>query len=110
MIGVFPTAFTGQQWKASPGVYASKRGLSEILESTHGQPVVLAEGGKDIRTVELAGDAEFVLSDTVDLTPEEEATLMAHEAIRASVGPRSIHTDHAIAIVHNELDRREARS
>jgi len=101
---------TRVEWKASPGVYATKRGLSEILDATPGQPVVLAEGGRDFRAVELPGDAMFVVSDTVDLTPEEDAIVMDHGAIRASVGPRSIHTDHAIAIVHNELDRREAGS
>ena len=97
------------EWKASPGVYASKRGFSEILDASPWRPVVLAEGGKDIRGVELPRDAMFVLSDTEDLTPEEDATVQDREAIRVSVGPRSIHTDHAIVIVHNEFDRREAR-
>jgi len=99
---------TRLEWKASPGVYASKRGLSEILDANSGGLVVLAEGGKDIRAVEFPSDVMFVLSDTVDLTPDEDAAVMVRGAMRASTGPRSIHTDHAIAIVHNELDRREA--
>ena len=96
------------EWKASPGVYASKSGLAEVLEAMAGTVVLLAENGKDIRRVEVPRDAVFVLSDTHDLSPEEERIVMNRGATRVSLGPRSTHTDHAIAIVHNELDRRDA--
>lgn len=94
----------------SPGVYASKRALEEILEAMPVPPVLLTEKGDDLRKVSLPVDALFILSDTVDLTPEEDRTVAARGALRVSLGPRSVHTDHAISVLHNELDRREARS
>ena len=92
--------------ETSPGVFASRRGLPEILEGIPEPLIELREDGKDIREVELPRDVAFVLSDSTDLTGEEEA-VVAHDRIAAcSVGPRSLHTSDAIAIVHNELDRR----
>lgn len=96
------------EWKASPGVYSSKRGLEEVLAETTGGVVLLVENGKDIRKADLPRDSLFVLSDTEDLTPQEERTVMARGAVRVTLGPTSIHTSQAIAVVHNELDRREA--
>ena len=92
--------------EASPGVFVSRRGLAEVLDGIQDPLVELREDGKDIREVELPRDVAFVLSDTTDLTEEEEATVSRKRIAVCRVGPRSIHTDDAIAIVHNELDRR----
>jgi len=92
--------------EASPGVFVSRRGLAEALEGIHEPVIQLREDGKDIREFELPRDIAFVLSDTMDMTAEEEATVSRKCIAVCRVGPRSIHTDHAIAIAHNELDRR----
>ena len=92
--------------EVAPGVFAARRGLAEVLEPIPGPVIELREGGKDIRQVGLPLDVAFVLSDTADLTGEEEAVVAGRRVAVCSVGPRSIHADHAIAIVHNEMDRR----
>jgi len=70
--------------------------------------VSLREGGKDIRTADLPADATFVLSDNQEFPPEETRLLSERGALVIGLGPLSLHTEHAIAIVHNELDRRGA--
>ena len=92
--------------EASSGLFVSRRGLAEVLEEVQEPVIQLREDGKDIREVELPRDVAFVLSDSTDLTAEEETVVSGRRVAVCRVGPRSIHTDHAIAIIHNELDRR----
>ncbi|MDD5420363.1 MAG: tRNA (pseudouridine(54)-N(1))-methyltransferase TrmY, partial [Methanomicrobiaceae archaeon] len=47
----------------------------------------------------------FLLSDHENFSPEECALIEGLP--RFSLGPRSLHADHAIAVLQNELDRRE---
>ncbi len=88
--------------EAAPGVSVRKGGLAQLM-TEHGV-VVLDEKGVDIRTAEVIPDT-FLLSDHLNLTGEEE--LLVKQCPRFSVGPACIHADHAITIVHNELDRRK---
>ncbi len=92
--------------EASPGLFVSRRGLADVLEGIREPVVHLREDGKDIREVGLPRDVAFVLSDSTDLTAEEETVVSGRRVAVCRVGPRSVHTDHAIAIAHNELDRR----
>ncbi len=92
--------------ETSSGIFAGRCSLREVLDVIPDSIVELREDGADIRTVPLSRDVAFVLSDSVDLTSEERAIVAAKKPIVCSVGPRSLHTDHVIAIVHNELDRR----
>jgi tRNA (pseudouridine54-N1)-methyltransferase len=78
-------------------------GLSALLKE---HTFALAEeGGEDIRMISDLPTA-FVLSDHLDLTEQEKSYFSASRHI--SVGPYSLHADHAITLIHNELDRREA--
>jgi tRNA (pseudouridine54-N1)-methyltransferase len=87
---------------AMPGIYVRGSGLETLLEE---QSCALAdERGKDIRTI-LALPSAFVLSDHLNLTEEESSYFTKCPLV--SVGPQSLHADHAIALIHNELDRRE---
>ena len=92
--------------EASPGVFIARRGLAEVLDGIHDPVIELREDGKDIRGAEIPRGVAFVLSDTVDLTGEEEAVVAKKRVGVCSVGPTSVHTGDAIAIVHNEMDRR----
>ena len=92
--------------EVSPGVFASKATFEEALDRLGPGFVYVREGGKDIRGAGLPADATFVLSDNQDLSPEEEHALLERGAIVVGLGPTPLHTDHAIAIVQNELDRR----
>jgi tRNA (pseudouridine54-N1)-methyltransferase len=89
---------------AAPGISVRKGGLLRLMsEHTFG---VLDEKGSDIRSSGTLPGA-FVLSDHLNFTQEEESLL--HECPRYSVGPACLHADHAITVVHNELDRRRCQ-
>ena len=90
----------------SPGVFGSKTNFEEALDRLGSSFVYPKEGGKDIRQANLPADATFVLSDNQDLTTAEERTLMDRGATVVGLGPLALHTDHAIAVLQNELDRR----
>ena len=92
--------------EVSPGVLSSKASFEEALDRLGPTFVYLKAGGRDLREALLPADATFVLSDNQDLTPEEERILLARNPMVVGVGPRELHTDHAIVLVHNELDRR----
>lgn len=92
--------------ETSPGVFGSKAGFEEALDRLGPAFVVLREGGKDVRDAFLPLDATFVLSDNQELTAEEDRSLGDRGALAVGLGPMPLHTDHAIALVHNELDRR----
>jgi len=92
--------------ETSPGVHGSIASFPEALDRLGPTFVSLKEGGKDIRQAALPADATFVLSDNQELLAEEETRLTELGALEVSLGPVALHTDHAIAIVQNELDRR----
>jgi tRNA (pseudouridine54-N1)-methyltransferase len=88
---------------ASPGIYIRAAGLPALLTE---QPFALAdEEGEDIRSIRMPPRA-FLLSDHQNFT-EKEGILFS-TLPRISVGPRPLHADHAITLIHNELDRRES--
>ena len=92
--------------EASPGILASKATFDEALDRLGPTFVYLKEGGRDIRDLLIPADATFVLSDNQDLVPEEERAVLRRDALVVGLGPTALHSDQAISIVHNELDRR----
>ena len=92
--------------EALPGILSSKASFEEALDRLGPAFVYLKQGGKDIREVPLPADATYVLSDNQDLTAEEEQAALARDAHVVGLGPHAIHTDQAIVLVQNELDRR----
>ena len=57
----------------------------------------------DVRTVDALPDA-FLLSDHLNFAAAEEELI--RDCPRISVGPKCLHADHTITVLHNELDRR----
>ncbi|MDD1715863.1 MAG: tRNA (pseudouridine(54)-N(1))-methyltransferase TrmY [Methanolinea sp.] len=94
----------GSTWREStPGVEVRRGGLNILMEEYPFS--VLDEEGTDVRkAVDLPGN--FLLSDHLNFTPEEEALLAGRE--KYSAGPLSLHADHTITLVLNEIDRRRA--
>lgn len=93
--------------RATPGIYISKRSFADIINDyADTQLFYLREDGEDIRSVDLDGELTFILGDERDLTADEERILERQNAKIISVGQLSLHSDHCIIIVHNELDRR----
>ncbi|MFQ5908988.1 MAG: tRNA (pseudouridine(54)-N(1))-methyltransferase TrmY [Thermoplasmata archaeon] len=93
--------------ESSPGIRVRFHGLPSLLETFRDELVYLHEDGEDIREVSLPRPATFLLSDHHDLTRDEEAVVRKFSPLKVRVGPRSLHADHALVLVHNELDRRD---
>jgi len=93
--------------RSSPGIYVSRRSFSDIIEmlSKKSKLIYLKEDGSDLREHEMHEDLTFVISDNTDLTDEEEDVLSRHAPEKISIGPHSLHGDHCMIIVHNEIDR-----
>ncbi|RNI12401.1 tRNA (pseudouridine(54)-N(1))-methyltransferase TrmY [Methanohalophilus sp. RSK] len=97
--------------RSTPGVTVRDANLSTLLSEFKQQGCslyYLLEDGKEIREEKLpGGDMVFILGDHNGVTEEEEAEIEKAGAIKLNIGPISLHSDHCITILHNELDRRE---
>lgn len=98
-----------EERESTPGIFISCRGLRRVLEEVEtkvGQLILLHEEGTPLREAELGRDLDlgFILSDHLEFR-SEELQIMA-DLPRISLGPLSLHADHCIVIVHNELDLR----
>ncbi|AGB03985.1 hypothetical protein AciM339_0084 [Aciduliprofundum sp. MAR08-339] len=93
---------------SSPGFYVKRESFREVIEEIKslGRIYYLHEKGEDMRGIALSDKSAFILSDSVNFSPEEEKMILEFADARISVGPRSILASHTITIVHNELDRR----
>ena len=89
--------------ESTPGVSVRRGGLARLLSEI--PFAVLDEAGEDIRSASVLPDA-YLLSDHQNFTGEEEEMLEGLE--RYSVGPLSLHADHTITVLLNEMDRRES--
>ncbi len=96
-----------EEMRSSPGIYISRRSFAEVLDMLAEKSTLtyLHEEGEEIRGAEFPEDVTFVLGDDRDLTSEEEGALLSHKPRRFRLGPFSLHADHCLVLVHNELDR-----
>ncbi|GCF13215.1 tRNA (pseudouridine(54)-N(1))-methyltransferase TrmY [Haloarcula mannanilytica] len=92
--------------ETSPGVSLTRRGFEGTLDDVarRGTVVQLHEDGDPVVDVAPPSDPVFVLSDHRDFRDEEAAFLADHVEKRVSLGPKSLHADHAITVAHNYLD------
>lgn len=100
----------GEEIRSSPGVYISRKSFSDVIEElcTKGEIVYLKEDGVDCREFDFPETPIFVLGDNRDLTEEEEALVVSKSPSKINIGPYSLHADHCIIVVQNEMDRRES--
>lgn len=87
--------------EVADGVSIRKGGLELLMQE---MPFgVLDESGEDIRKAKDLPGA-FLLSDHLNFTEQEQD--LTNACPKYSVGPKCLHADHTITVVHNELDRR----
>ena len=106
------TLSAAQEWTMSTsGIFVRTGGLSDLLkdELLKGSKLFyLREDGRDIRQAgrltSFPSDAAFILGDHLGMIPDEEELIEQAGAKTISVGPVSLHADHCIVLINNELD------
>jgi len=95
-----------QPVETSPGVSLYRMGLKSTFErvSRDATVVQLHEDGEPLVDAEPPEDPLFVLSDHHDFADEEEELLNDAADRQVRVGPKLLHADHTITVVHNYLD------
>jgi len=92
--------------ESTPGVSIRKGNLKDILDEINKKIIYLREDGKDIRGRRFDNPL-FLLGDHHGLSEEEEKMVREYQHEIVSVGPLSLHADHCIVLLHNEMDRLE---
>jgi tRNA (pseudouridine54-N1)-methyltransferase len=93
------------------GIAIASGGLDVVIDDLGGAtPYLLEPNAPDLREAAELGrtDAAFFIGDHVGMSEAARAELAAIGARSLGVGPVSLHAEDAIAIVSNEIDRREA--
>ncbi|WP_406656932.1 tRNA (pseudouridine(54)-N(1))-methyltransferase TrmY [Methanolobus sp. ZRKC2] len=102
---------TDFETRSTPGVWIRRGGLEKLIKEfseNKRKMYYLREDGEDVRAVtDLEDDAVFVLGDHMGVTEEEEDIINNDNSETLSIGPLSLHSDHCITIILNELDRFE---
>ena len=95
---------------SSPGVFVSRKSFEQLMEELSGECrfVYLRENGEDVREYEFPENPCYILGDDRDPTEEEEAIMAKYPYDTICLGPVSLHANHCMIIVHNEMDRRKA--
>ncbi|HEY9247357.1 MAG TPA: tRNA (pseudouridine(54)-N(1))-methyltransferase TrmY [Candidatus Methanoperedens sp.] len=94
--------------ESTPGVSVRKGDLKDLLAELDKKIIYLREDGNDIRGKKFdksGDDLIFLLGDHMGLTSDEESIIEECEHDIVGVGPLSLHADHCIVLLHNEMDR-----
>ena len=95
--------------ESTPGVSVRKGDLDILLALLNKKITYLREDGEDVRGRKF-DQPLFVLGDHMGLTDEEEELIERYGNEKVSVGPISLHADHCIVLLHNEIDRKEYKT
>jgi tRNA (pseudouridine54-N1)-methyltransferase len=91
------------------GVALAESGVEAVLDDLHGAtPYIVEEGAPDIRAATIdATSCAFFLGDHAGFAANAREELGRRGAAALGLGPVSMHAEDAIAVVVNELDRRD---
>lgn len=90
----------------SPGIYIARKSLEDILieiKSRNVKIYLLDEKGRDIQTG--ISEGAFVMSDHINFSESELATILKYADDVLSLTKTSLHADHCAIIVNYYLDR-----
>ncbi len=99
----------GEKREVFPGFSVERKGFIELIKDyvKEGRNVyILDPDGEDIRTAEIGKDPVFVLGDHRGL-PLKEMKRIKKICTPLTVGKRTYFASQALAILNNEIDRRE---
>ncbi len=99
----------GKRTEVFPGYWIEKKNLLNVVEELkkQGRNIYLLDShGEDIRKVDIGKDPVFILGDHLGL-PSKELKRLKKETTLITIGKRTYFASHTVAIVNNEIDRRE---
>jgi tRNA (pseudouridine54-N1)-methyltransferase len=99
----------GERKEVFPGYWIEKKGLLKLAGemSDEGREIfILDPKGEDIRKVDIGDDPVFILGDHNGL-PSKELKRLKTLCTPVSIGKKAYFASQTVAIVNNELDRRE---
>jgi tRNA (pseudouridine54-N1)-methyltransferase len=99
----------GKKHEVFPGYWIEKKGFLEVVKDLEkdGKDLYILDGdGEDIRTVNIGKNPVFILGDHLGL-PGKEYKRLKEMCTPVSIGKRIYFASHTVAVVNNELDRRE---
>jgi len=98
----------GEKKEVMPGCFIEKRSFIKVIDELKedgSEIFFLDKKGDDIREVEIKDNCVFVLGDQEGL-PTKEMKRFKKMATKISIGPKVYFASQTVAIVNNELDRR----
>ena len=101
----------GIKHEVFPGFWIEKKGFLEIVKELVKQGrnlYILDPKGEDIRIADIKEDPIFILGDHKGL-PIKELKRLRKICIPVTIGPKVYFASQTVAVVNNELDRREAK-
>jgi len=101
----------GEKNEVFPGYWVEKKSFLKLIEEldNEGKDLFLLDGkGEDIRNVDIGENPVFILGDHLGL-PAKELKRLKRICKAVSIGKRTYFASQTVAIVNNELDRREDR-
>ncbi len=93
-----------------PGFQIEKKSFLKLVEELYEKNrnmYTLDPNGEDIRKIEIKKDPIFILGDHKGL-PGKELRRLKSLCVPVSIGPKTYFASQTVAIVNNEIDRREA--
>jgi len=99
----------GKKNEVFPGYWIEKKGFLEVvkeLDKANRNIYILDPKGKDIRKVKIKKNPIFILGDHIGL-PNKELRRLRNICEPVTIGKKTYFASQTIAIVNNEIDRRE---
>ena len=97
----------GEKREVFPGCSVEKKSFLKVIEelSEENDIFVLDKKGEDIREVEIPKNCVFILGDH-DGLPKKELKRLKKIATSVTIGPKMYFASQTVAVLNNELDRR----
>jgi len=99
----------GEKREVFPGFWIEKKNFLQVVKDLYEKGrnlYVLDPEGEDIREVNIGEDPVFILGDHKGL-PEKELKRLKTMCTPVTIGKRTYFASQTVAVVNNELDRRE---
>ena len=92
-----------------PGYWIESKSLIELISELSAQKrnlYILDPRGEDIRKTKIKENPLFIIGDHLGL-PQKELKRIKSHCVPVSIGKKTYFASHTVAILNNELDRRE---